>query len=74
MIKKVDVAVYETIKAVLEGNFKSGVKYFGIVENGVDTTEFEFTKDKIGQENIDKINSLKEDIRTGKIKVDENGR
>ncbi|CAM3099672.1 BMP family lipoprotein [Streptobacillus ratti] len=73
MVKNVDVAVFETIKAVLEGNFKSGVQYFGIAEDGVGITELEFTKDLIGQENIDKLDALKNEIKEGKIKVDENG-
>ncbi len=33
----------------------------------------EFTKDMIGQENIDKINFIIEDIKSGKITVDPNG-
>lgn len=73
MLKNVDVAVFETIKAVLEGNYQGGVKYFGIAEDGVGVTEFEFTKDIIGQENIDKLNALYGEIKEGKITVDENG-
>jgi basic membrane protein A len=35
MIKRVDVAVYDTILAVAEGRFQSGVMSFGLAENGV---------------------------------------
>lgn len=73
MLKNVDVAVYNTIKSVLDGNYKGGVSYFGIAEDGVGITELEFTKDTIGQEKIDKIKQLYQDIKDGKIKVDENG-
>jgi basic membrane protein A len=40
MIKNVDVAVFNTIKAVNEGAFVAGEQRFGIKENGVGTTEF----------------------------------
>ncbi len=40
MIKNVDVAVFNTIKAVKEGAFVAGEQRFGIKENGVGTTEF----------------------------------
>lgn len=71
MLKNVDVAVFETIKAVLNNEFKSGVQYFGIAEDGVGITELEFTKDIIGQDNIDKLNTLREEVKQGKIKVSE---
>ncbi|WP_073507987.1 BMP family lipoprotein [Streptobacillus notomytis] len=73
MVKNVDVAVFKTIKAVLEGNFKPGVQYFGIAEDGVGITELEFTKDVIGQEIIDRLAALNNEIKEGKIKVAENG-
>lgn len=71
MIKKVDSAVFKTTKAVNNNNFKSGINVFGVSEDGVGTTEYEFTKDIIGQGNIDKINQIREDIKSGKITVKE---
>ena len=73
MIKKVDNGVYDTIKELIDGKFQSGIKYIGIAEDGLDTTEFEFTKDVIGKENIDKLAQIKQDIKDGKIKVEEKG-
>lgn len=71
MIKKVDRAVFETTKAISENNFKSGMNVFGVAEDGVGTTDYEFSKDIIGQTNIDKINQIREDIKSGKIVVKE---
>lgn len=71
MVKYVDKAVFATVKNVLEGNFKQGIQLFGIKEDGVGTTEFEFTKDIIGQEKINKLDELKKDIIDGKITVSE---
>ena len=67
MIKNVDVAVFNTIKAVKEGAFVAGEQRFGIKENGVGTTEFEFTKDAIGADNLAKLEAIKKDIVEGKI-------
>jgi basic membrane protein A and related proteins len=36
MIKRVDTAVYDTIRAVQQGNFEPGFKVFGLAEEGVD--------------------------------------
>lgn len=69
MMKYVDNTVFDTIKSVVDGNFKAETKVFGIKENGVGTTDFEFTKDKIGEENIKKLEQIKQDIRDGKIVV-----
>ena len=69
MMKYVDVAVFNTVQAVLDGKFEGKVQEFGIKENGVGTTQFEFTKDKIGEENIKKLETIKQEIKDGKITV-----
>lgn len=69
MMKYVDNAVFESIKETLNGNFAAVVKELGIKEDGVGTTNFEFTKDKIGAENIKKLEQIKQDIKDGKIVV-----
>jgi basic membrane protein A len=35
MIKRVDVAVFDTVKAVGEGRFEGGIRTFGVKEDGV---------------------------------------
>ena len=67
MMKYVDTAVYETVKAVKEGRFQAGEQRFGVKEGGVGTTEFEFTKEIIGSENLAKLEEIKKDIIDGKI-------
>ncbi len=69
MMKYVDVAVFDTVKAALDGKFESKVQELGIKENGVGTTDFEFTKDKIGEENIKKLEQIKQEIKDGKVVV-----
>lgn len=69
MLKNVDAAIFNTVKSVLDGKFEAKVQEFGINENGVGTTDFKLTKDKIGEENIKKLEQIKEDIKAGKIQV-----
>ena len=69
MMKYVDTAVFNSVKSVLDGKFEAKVREFGIAENGVGTTEFEFTRDKIGEENIKKLDQIKQEIKDGKIVV-----
>ena len=68
MMKNVDVAVFNTVNDIVNGKFQAGTHRFGIAENGVGTTEFEFTRDIIGDENIAKLEAIKKDVMDGKIK------
>ncbi len=65
MLKRVDVAVYETIKDVKEGKFKPGIRVFGAANGGVD---YEKTK-LIPLGVISKVEQIKKDIISGKIVV-----
>ncbi|MGL4402345.1 MAG: BMP family lipoprotein [Fusobacteriaceae bacterium] len=69
MMKNVDNAVYDIISESVKGNFKGGVHHYGIKENGVGTTQFKYTKDIIGKENLAKIEEIKNAILLGNIKV-----
>ena len=69
MMKYVDVATFNAVKDVIEGKFEPSHKELGIKEGYVGTTEFEFTKDLIGAENIKKLEEIKKDIADGKITV-----
>ena len=69
MMKYVDNATFDIIKATVDGKFEAKLQTFGVKENGVGTTNFEFTKDKIGEENIKRLEQIKQDIKDGKIQV-----
>lgn len=67
MMKNVDVAVFETIKATKEGNFKAGTVVFGLKENGVGLAP---TTDKnTPKEVLDRTNALAKLIIEGKLTV-----
>lgn len=68
MLKRVDVAVFETVKAVKEGTYQAKVQVFGVKDNGVGLTDLsEVTEiEKAGVENdpekIAAIQELKDGI------------
>ncbi|MCJ8342361.1 MAG: BMP family ABC transporter substrate-binding protein [Cetobacterium sp.] len=69
MIKRVDVAVYDTVKSVKDGDFKPGLTVYGVAENGVGMTDFQFTKEKIGAEKIAKLDEIAKKIADKEIIV-----
>jgi len=71
MMKRVDVAVYEVIKSVVQKTFKGGVREFGLANNGVGYALDEYNKALIPAGVVSKLEVLKRDILAGKIKVPE---
>ncbi|HZV01233.1 MAG TPA: BMP family ABC transporter substrate-binding protein [Planctomycetota bacterium] len=69
MVKHVEVAVFETIKAETEGKFKGGVKELGLAEEGVGYVYDDHNKKMIPDEIRTKVEALKKEIVDGKIKV-----
>jgi basic membrane protein A and related proteins len=69
MIKRVDVAVYETIKDIKEGQFSPGSKQFDLAVDGVGLSEMRHTRDKVGAENLRKLEEVKQKIVAGEIQV-----
>jgi basic membrane protein A len=69
MIKRVDMAVYEVIKAAVEGTLEGGTWTFGVADGGVGTSEFTYTRDIIPQEVFDKVEEAKQKIISGEIVV-----
>ncbi|MFL6019519.1 MAG: BMP family protein [Gaiellaceae bacterium] len=64
-IKRVDTAVYLAIKSVVDGNFKGGNMVFGLKENGVGIGKI---SPKVPNDEIAKVNQVRADIISGKIK------
>lgn len=67
MMKQVDIAVFETIKAAKDGTFKAGTVVFGLKEGGVGLAPT--TNKNTPQDVIDKANALGERIIAGEIVV-----
>lgn len=69
MIKRVDVAVFETVKAVLEDRFRGGAQVFGLSDQGVDYVHDGPHAEGIPAEVKDKVAALRADVIRGEIKV-----
>lgn len=69
MIKRVDKAVYSTIKDTIDGKFTGGTKRYDLKAKGVDHSVFTYTKDKIPADVLKKLEEIKKDIIDGKIVV-----
>ncbi|SDY65392.1 basic membrane protein A [Proteiniborus ethanoligenes] len=69
MMKRVDVAVFESIQDVVDKSFVGELKLFGLENNGVGLSEMKYTKDIIGEEVINKLEEIKKGIIDGTIEV-----
>ena len=69
MMKRVDIAVYETAKAAKDGTWKAGTTVLGLAENGVDWALDDNNKSLITPDMKAKVEAAKADIIAGKIKV-----
>jgi basic membrane protein A and related proteins len=69
MVKKVDVAVFETVKKVMENKFESGVYEFGLVDDGVGFVYDDNNRAFIPQSVVDEVNGIGKQIIAGAIKV-----
>ena len=69
MLKRVDLATYETFMDVKSGNFSSGVKVLGLAEDGVGWALDEHNESLISDVMKSTINGLSDKVKSGSIKV-----
>jgi basic membrane protein A len=69
MVKRVDNAVYDAIKEVLDGKFKGGFHVFGLDKDGVAYAMDQYNEPLISNEIIEKVENSKAKIINGEIKV-----
>ena len=69
MVKRVDLAVYETFKAAKDGTFKPGVRVLGVAEGGVGYSLDQDNRSLITPEMEKRLEQARADIVAGKIKV-----
>jgi len=69
MVKRVDTAVFETIKAVKEDRFKPGVQHLGLAEDGVKWVYDANNKALIPDAVKARVDSLQAEIVAGRITV-----
>jgi len=69
MIKRVDLAVFETFKAAKDGTWKAGVRSLGVAEGGVSFSLDQHNRGLITPEMEKRLQQARADIVAGKIKV-----
>jgi basic membrane protein A len=69
MVKRVDNAVYDVVKEVLGGNFKSGFHVFGLDKDGVAYAMDDNNKSLIAPEILQRVEAARSKIVGGEIKV-----
>lgn len=69
MLKRVDESVFDSIKLLKEGKFEAGLIRYGLKSKGVDYALDENNKALVTADDQKKIDVLRADIISGKIKV-----
>ena len=69
MLKRVDVAVYNSAKAAKDGTWKPGLTVLGLAEQGVDWALDDNNKSLITDDMKAKVEAARADIIAGKVQV-----
>jgi basic membrane protein A len=69
MLKRVDVATYQTFETAKNDSFKPGVQVLGLAEGGVGWALDDNNKPLITPEMMDRVKKAEEDIKSGAVKV-----
>ncbi len=69
MLKRVDVAAYQTLRDAMDGNFTAGVVSLGLAEDGVDWAQDEHNADLVTDAVRAAVEQAKADIIAGAIQV-----
>ena len=69
MVKRVDNAVYDIVKEVVEGRFKGGFHVYGLESEGVGYVIDDYNRDLVSPEAIREAEDAKKKIISGQIKV-----
>jgi len=69
MVKRVDLATYQSFKTAMDGKWEAGVSILGLKEGGVDWALDQHNEKLISPEMKTKVDQAKADIISGKLKV-----
>jgi basic membrane protein A len=69
MLKRVDVAVFETVRAVVDRRFEGGVRSFGLAEGGLGYVDDARNRPLLPAGARDRVDALQRAIVSGEIRV-----
>jgi len=68
LLKRVDLVVEDLIKSLAEGKSTESIKRsYGIADGAINITDFQFTREVVGEELIRKVEGLKKKISDGSL-------
>lgn len=68
LLKRVDTVVEDIVKSLVEGKGNEAVKKnYGLADGGVDLTDFQFSRQELGPDLINRVNELRQDVIRGKV-------
>jgi basic membrane protein A and related proteins len=70
MLKKVDIAVFETIKSVVDGNFEGGQRVFGVENDGIGLAPFHSLDPIVPQAVKDRVAEATAQLKSGEIQIE----
>ncbi len=70
LVKRVDVAVYDTLKNSHNGTWRAGIKYLGIKEGALDYAVDQNNRGLMTEQLIEEVATAKDKIISGKITVE----
>ena len=70
LVKRIDVAVYDTLKNTYDSSWSPGIKYLGIKEGALDYAVDQNNRDLISEELIEEVATAKDRIISGAIVVE----
>jgi len=71
MVKRVDVAVFETIKSIVQGTFSGGIRDFDLSNGGVDYVVDQHNRQLVDEETVSALEEAKSEIIRGRRQVPE---
>jgi basic membrane protein A and related proteins len=69
MMKRLDETTFQEIDRIVKGEFKAGVKNYGLKAGGIGLTEMRYTRRLIPDTVLTRLDTLKKEIIAGKIRV-----
>ncbi|WP_085102338.1 BMP family lipoprotein [Desulfovibrio gilichinskyi] len=69
MIKRLDTAAYKELEAVMNNHFSPGITYYGLNNGGVSLSKMKYTRAKISDEILKKIDIIKDKIIKDEIPI-----
>jgi basic membrane protein A len=69
MIKRADVAVFDTIRAAAEGRFESGMHVFGVADGAIDYVHEGPHARRLPASVVARVEGLRREIASGSLEV-----